>query len=103
MLFSQVKAGEEAFVVDLPVEPTPTVTMDKRQVSLLEILQELEKQTGIFFSYESSLLDEFPKISFKAQDESLSYYLPADRADRDTETEAAAVYDQWLCPRFGVV
>ena len=50
MLFSQVKAGEEAFVVDLPVEPTPTVTMDKRQVPLLEILQELEKQTGIFFS-----------------------------------------------------
>ena len=42
-----------------------TVTMDKRQVPLLEILQELEKQTGIFFSYESSLLDEFPKISFK--------------------------------------
>ena len=66
MLFSQVKAREEAFVVDLPVEPTPTVTMDKRQVPLLEILQELEKQTGIFFSYESSLLDEFPKISFKA-------------------------------------
>ena len=27
------------------------------------------------FSYESSLLDEFPKISFKAQDESLSYCL----------------------------
>ena len=75
MLFSQVKAREEAFVVDLPVEPTPTVTMDKRQVPLLEILQELEKQTGIFFSYESSLLDEFPKISFKAQDESLSYCL----------------------------
>ena len=43
MLFSQVKAGEEAFVVDLPVEPTPTDTMDKRQVPLLEILQELEK------------------------------------------------------------
>ena len=75
MLFSHVKAREEAFVVDLPVEPTPTVTMDKRQVPLLEILQELEKQTGIFFSYESSLLDEFPKISFKAQDESLSYCL----------------------------
>ena len=75
MLFSQAKAGERPFVVNLPVEPTPTVTMDKRQVPLLEILQELEKQTGVFFSYESSLLDEFPKISFKAQDESLSYCL----------------------------
>lgn len=48
MLFSQVKAGERTSVVDLPVEPTPTVTMDKRQVPLLEILQELEKQTGVF-------------------------------------------------------
>ncbi len=75
MLFSQVKAGERTSVVDLPVEPTPMVTMDKRQVPLLEILQELEKQTGVFFSYESSLLDEFPKMSFKAHDESLSYCL----------------------------
>ena len=33
----------------------------------------------------------------------LASYLPTDRTDRDTETEAAAVYDQWLCPRFGVV
>lgn len=73
--FPQVKAGELATVVKLPVEPTPTVTMDMRQVSLLEILQELEKQTGIFFSYESSMLDDFPKMSFKAQDESLSYCL----------------------------
>lgn len=75
MLFPQVKAGGLATVVKLPVEPTPTVTMDMRQVSLLEILQELEKQTGIFFSYESSMLDDFPKMSFKAQDESLSYCL----------------------------
>ena len=76
MLFSQVKAGEEAFVVDLPVEPTPTVTMDTGRIAFL--------------------LPE--KIIFH-----LTSYLPADRADRDTETEAAAVYDQWLCPRFGVV
>lgn len=75
MLFSQARAGDLALDVDLPVEPTPTVTMDKRQVPLLEILQELEKQTGIFFSYESSMLDDFPRMSFKAHDESLSYCL----------------------------
>ena len=74
MLFPQVKA-EGPYMADLPVEPTPTVTMNKRQVPLLEILQELEKQTGIFFSYESSMLDEFQKVSFKAQDESLSFCL----------------------------
>lgn len=75
MLFPQVKAEDWLSVADLPVEPTPTVTMNMRQVPLLEILQELEKQTGVFFSYESSMLDEFQKISFKAQDESLSYCL----------------------------
>ena len=31
-------------------EPTPTVTLDMRQVPLLDILMELEKQTGLFFS-----------------------------------------------------
>lgn len=75
MLFPQVKAGEWPFVADLPIEPTPTVTMDMRQVPLLEILQELEKQTGIFFSYESSMLNDFPMLSFKAKDESLTYCL----------------------------
>lgn len=75
MLFPQVKAGEWPFVADLPIEPTPTVTMDMRQVPLLEILQELEKQTGIFFSYESSMLNDFPMMSFKAKDESLTYCL----------------------------
>lgn len=75
MLFAQVKADDLPSVADLPVEPTPMVTMNMRQVPLLDILQELEKQTGIFFSYESSMLNEFPKVSFKAQDESLTYCL----------------------------
>ena len=98
MLFSQAKAGERPFVVNLPVEPTPTVTMDKRQVPLLEILQELEKQTGVFFSYESSLLDEFPKILSEKVIFRFAGNIPADRADRDPETEAAVVHDQWFCP-----
>lgn len=55
--------------------PTPAVTLDMRQVPLLEILQELEKQTGVFFAYESSMLGEYPKVSLAAHDESLSYCL----------------------------
>lgn len=69
MLCLPVKAGGVA------VSPTPTVTMHKQRVPLLEILQELEKQTGIFFSYESSMFDDFPLVSFKAHDESLTYCL----------------------------
>lgn len=75
MLFPVLCAGASPDAVDLPVEPTPTVTMDMRQVPLLDILQELEKQTGIFFSYESSMLNDFPKVSFKAHDESFAYCL----------------------------
>lgn len=56
-------------------EPTPTVTLDMRQVPLLDILMELEKQTGLFFSYESSLLKELPEVSLSVRDESLSYCL----------------------------
>lgn len=59
----------------IPVEPTPTVTLNMRQVPLLDILLELEKQTGVFFSYESSLLDELPKVSLNAHEESFSYCL----------------------------
>ena len=58
-----------------PVDPTPTVTLDMRQVPLLDILLEIEKQTGIFFSYESSLLKEYKKVSLQVHDESLSYCL----------------------------
>lgn len=56
-------------------ESTPAVTLDMRQVPLLDILLELEKQTGMFFSYESSLLDEFSRVSLTAHDESLVYCL----------------------------
>lgn len=56
----------------LPADPTPTVTLDMRRVPLQEILLEIEKQTGIFFSYESSMLKEYEKVSLTVQDEPLS-------------------------------
>lgn len=56
-------------------EPTPTITLDMRQVPLLDILTELEKQTGLFFSYESSLLMDLSEVSLSVREESLSYCL----------------------------
>ena len=38
-----------------------TVTLNMWNVSLKEILTEIEKQAGVTFSYESSLLKEFQK------------------------------------------
>ena len=55
--------------------PTPTVTLDMKRVPLQDILLEIEKQTGLFFSYESSMLKEFRHVSLTARDESLSYCL----------------------------
>ena len=54
---------------------TPLVTLDMRGAPLQDILSELEKQTGYFFSYESSLLKEFPSVSLKADEELFSYCL----------------------------
>jgi len=46
-----------------------------RQASLPVIFTELEKQTGMFFSYESTLLDDMPTVSVSFQDQTLSYCL----------------------------
>lgn len=56
-------------------DPTPPVTLSMRNVPLQEILLEIEKQTGVFFSYESSMLAEFPEVSLSVKNESLSYSL----------------------------
>lgn len=48
-----------------------TVTLNMKKASLPDILSEIEKQAGITFSYESSLLKDLPKTNFKAVDETL--------------------------------
>ena len=47
------------------------VTMNVKKESLPDILSHIEKLAGVTFSYESSLLDEFPKTNFKANEEPL--------------------------------
>lgn len=54
------------------VAETRKVTLNVQKVSFPEVLDEIQKQTGVTFSYESSLLSELPKISFRADDEALS-------------------------------
>jgi len=53
----------------------PTVTLNVRQVPLQDILEEMQRQTGMIFSYESSVIDEFKRVSFIAHDESFAYCL----------------------------
>lgn len=64
-------------VSDLPaqtrqVKDVPTLTLALKDASLPEILAEIEKQAGVTFSYESSLLKELPRISFRVKDEALT-------------------------------
>jgi len=56
-------------------DPVPLVSLDMKQVPIEDLFTELEKQTGMFFSYESSLLEELPKVSLTVKEESLSYCL----------------------------
>ena len=92
-------------------EPTPTVTLDMRQVPLLDILMELEKQTGLFFSYESSLLKELPEVSLSVRDESLSYCLKRlfsplpiiYGAIYHLKAKAPSIYDQRIRQGFSLV
>lgn len=53
------------------MDKTEKVTLSMSKASVREILDEIQKQTGVTFSYESSLLNEFPKITFRADDEVL--------------------------------
>ena len=50
----------------------PRITLRMKEVSLPEVLSEIERQAGVSFSYESSLLKELPKISFQVKDETLT-------------------------------
>lgn len=54
------------------VDETRMVTLNMQKVSVREILDEIQKQTGVTFSYESSLLSGLQKTTFRADDEALT-------------------------------
>lgn len=48
-----------------------TLTVDKRNVPLLAVLEEIEKQTSFSFSYESDLLNDLPPVTWVVTDVTL--------------------------------
>ena len=54
------------------VDETRMVTLNIQKASVREILDEIQKQTGVTFSYESSLLSGLQKTTFRADDEALT-------------------------------
>ncbi len=54
------------------VDETRMVTLNMQKASVREILDEIQKQTGVTFSYESSLLSGLQKTTFRADDEALT-------------------------------
>ena len=54
------------------VDETRMVTLNTQKASVREILDEIQKQTGVTFSYESSLLSGLQKTTFRADDEALT-------------------------------
>lgn len=75
LILSFVWIGISPFIAQSTRPATPSVTIDMRKVPLLKILSEIEEQTGIVFSYESTLLDGLPPVTFTANDEALTYCL----------------------------
>lgn len=59
LFVSLLQAQEQAGI-------SKTVTLDKRQAPLEEILEEIEEQAGVSFSYESSMIAGLPLVTFKA-------------------------------------
>lgn len=57
------------------VDETRMVTLNMQKASVREILDEIQKQTGVTFSYESSLLSGLQKTTFRADDEALTVCL----------------------------
>lgn len=53
------------------VDETRKVTLNMQKASVREILDKIQKQAGVTFSYESSLLSGLPKTTFRADDEAL--------------------------------
>ena len=54
------------------VDETRMVTLNMQKASVRDILDEIQKQTGVTFSYESSLLNGLQKTTFRADDEALT-------------------------------
>lgn len=54
------------------VDEARKITLQKKKAPLREILTEIEKQAGVTFSYESSLLNELPPVTFQVEDETLA-------------------------------
>ncbi|MDF9829970.1 TonB-dependent receptor [Parabacteroides sp. PF5-6] len=60
VLFSLLYAQQEEGIVE------KTLTLEKRKVPLLEILEEIERQTAFTFAYEATLLEGLPPVTFTA-------------------------------------
>jgi len=52
-------------------DTTRRITLNLNQVEIITVLNELERESGFFFSYESSILNDLPKVSFSATNEIL--------------------------------
>lgn len=55
----------------------PLVTLDMKQASVREVLAEITRQTGVHFSYESSLIKDLPPVNIKVNRKTLSHCLQA--------------------------
>lgn len=64
-----------AYAQSVPEEPL--VTLDVEQTTLTDVLKEIERQTGVFFAYESDWIAGLPPVSLHVEKQALSICLKA--------------------------
>lgn len=64
-----------AYAQSVPEEPR--VTLDVEQTTLTDVLKEIERQTGVFFAYESDWIAGLPPVSLHVEKQALSICLKA--------------------------
>ena len=83
----------------LLADPTPTVTLDMKRVSLQDILLEIENQTAMFFDGARRVSFLLPETVVRA----FTSCLPDYGTLCDIETETPAIYHQWVCAGFRIL
>ena len=63
------------------------VSLEIKQATILEVLNEIKEQTGLYFIYKKGLFDEFDKISIEVENEEVKIFLDKLLLEKGLECE----------------
>ncbi|MDE5422132.1 SusC/RagA family TonB-linked outer membrane protein [Ancylomarina sp. DW003] len=81
MLILSFGAGAKSF------SQNQRVSMEMEQATILEVLNEIREQTGLYFIYKKALFDKFDKVSIEAENEEVKILLDELLREKGLECE----------------